>query len=145
MPKKLISTFIHICTGELQIIQLTYGVQQKIYHFFIFMIIELSSINAQARETPNDADDVAGSGSGTRCGSAPPPRATAVKMRTWNCLPRVMFNQWLFQILLAILLGNVHKATASPEPGKWEITFDNVSSTTKCDCVTDNFKHSPGH
>ncbi|CAL8359466.1 unnamed protein product [Boreogadus saida] len=48
-------------------------------------------------------------------------------MRTWNCLPRVMFNQWLFQILLAILLGNVHRATASPEPGKWEITFDNTS------------------
>ena len=30
LPKKLISTFIYICTGELQIVQLTNGVQQKI-------------------------------------------------------------------------------------------------------------------
>ncbi|CAL8257728.1 unnamed protein product [Lota lota] len=48
-------------------------------------------------------------------------------MRTWNCLSRVIFNQWLIQMMSAILLGNANRVMASPEPGRWDITFVNTS------------------
>ena len=52
-------------------------------------------------------------------------------MRTWNRLSAVMCNQWLFQIMSAILLGHVNRVIAAPEAGQWDIIVVNVSTTTE--------------
>ncbi|KAK0149836.1 Transmembrane protein 87A [Merluccius polli] len=48
-------------------------------------------------------------------------------MRTWNRLSAVMCNQWLFQIMSAILLGHVNRVIAAPEAGQWDIIVVNNS------------------
>ncbi|XP_059215657.1 transmembrane protein 87A [Centropristis striata] len=51
--------------------------------------------------------------------------AAAVRMRTWICPTRGLFNPWA--VLFVVLLIGINEAAAAPEPGLWKITVVNTS------------------
>ncbi|XP_040905586.1 transmembrane protein 87A isoform X2 [Toxotes jaculatrix] len=51
--------------------------------------------------------------------------AAAVRMRTWSCPSRGVFNPW--GVLFIVLLNTINAVVAAPEAGLWKITVVNTS------------------